>query len=135
MSQVLQLQSATTQPQSKPVDYPSGIEAMILAILQQTNVTQVAQQAQLVAMQIELLNAMDSSATYAQLTSLYSAYLAEALAANSNLTALINSEILKGNSSTSLLPVSLPSACPSYIQVKCSCIGGQHACSTHAQPA
>ena len=103
---MLQLQSATTQPQSEPVDYQAGIEAMVLAILQQTNVTIIAQQAQMVAMQIEYLGAQDSSASYAQLTSLYSAYLAEALAMNSNLSSIIQSNILHLNSSSSLLPVS-----------------------------
>lgn len=104
--QVLQLQSATTQPQSQPVDYQAGIEAMVLAILQQTNVTIIAQQAEMVAMQIEYLGAQDSSASYARLTELYSAYLAEALAMNSNLSSIIQSDILHLNSSSSLLPVS-----------------------------
>ena len=107
--QVLQLQSATTQPQSQPVDYQAGIEAMVLAILQQTNVTLVAQQAQLVAMQIEYMNAQDSSAADADVTKLYAAYLAEALAMYSNLTLAIESDILHLSSSSSLLPVSCSS--------------------------
>ena len=104
--QVLQLQSATTQPQSQPVDYTAGIEAMVLAILQQTNVSCIAQQAQMVAMQIEYLNAQDSSASYTQLTALYSAYLAEALAQNTNLSSIVQNKILHLNSLSSLLPVS-----------------------------
>ena len=103
--QVLQLQSATTQPQSQPVDYTAGIEAMVLAILQQTDASLTAQQAQVVAMQIDFLNAQDSSASHAQLTKLYSAYLDEALAQNSNLSSIIQSRLLHLNSSSSLLPV------------------------------
>ena len=100
------MQTATTQPQSQPVDYGAGIEAIVLAILQQTNISLIAQQAQMVAMQVEYLNAQDGSASYAQLTQLYSVYLAEALAINANLSSLIESKLLHLNSSSSLLPVS-----------------------------
>lgn len=79
---------------------------MVLAILQQTNATLVAQQAQMVALQLEFLNAQDSSASYAQLTKLYAAYLADALAANANLSSIVRSDILHFNGSSSLLPVS-----------------------------
>ena len=60
----------------------------------------------MVAMQVEYLNAQDRSASYAQLTQLYSVYLAEALAINANLSSLIESKLLHLNSSSSLLPVS-----------------------------
>ena len=96
------------QPQSQPVDYTSGIEAMILAILQQTEASLTAQQAQMLALQLDFLNAHDSSAAYAQLTELYAAYLADALAADANLALTIHSQILHENTSSSLLPVSLP---------------------------
>ena len=82
---------------------------MVLAILQQTNVTLIAQQAQMVAMRITYLNAHDSSAADADVTKLYAAYLAEALAMYSNLTLTIDSDILHLNSSSSLLPVSCSS--------------------------
>lgn len=81
---------------------------MILAILQQTNLTVIAQQAQVLALQIEYLNAQDSSASYTQLTKLYAEYLAEALAANANLSSIVRSNILHLNSTSSLLPVSRP---------------------------
>ena len=105
---MLQLQSATTQPQSQPVDYKAGIEAMVLAILQQTNASLLAQQAKMVAMQLEYLNAHDSSASRSQLTQLYSVYLSEALAANSNLSAVVQSSLLHLTSTSSLLPVRQP---------------------------
>ena len=105
--QVLQLQSAATQPPSQPLDYKSGIEAMILAILQQTDVSLAAQQAQLLALQADYLSAQDNSAARAGLTSLYAAYLAEALVGNSSLTSAIQSIMRHLNSSSSLLPVSM----------------------------
>ena len=78
---------------------------MVLAILQQTNVSLLAQQAQLVIMYTDFLSAHDSSASYSQLIQLYSAYLAEALAANSDLSVTVQSMILHLNTSSSLLPV------------------------------
>lgn len=102
---MLQLQSATTQPQTEPVDYKAGIEAMVLAILLQTNASQVAQQAQMLALQVELLNAQDSSASDAQLTQLYSLFLSEALGASANLSTVVQSRILHLTSASSLLPV------------------------------
>ena len=49
--QILQLQSAASVKQSREVDYESGIEAMVLAILKQTNYSQ----------QIELLGRNNAS--------------------------------------------------------------------------
>ena len=103
---MLQLQSTTTQPQSQPVDYRSGVEAMVLAILQQTQLSLNRQQAEMLALQMDFLNAQDSSALFAQWTALYAAYLADALADNSNLTLTIQSHMLHLSSSESLLPVS-----------------------------
>lgn len=88
------------------MDYKSGIEAMILAILQQTERSLSAQQAQMLALQLGFLNAHASSASIDNLITLYAAFLAEALAANANLTLAIESGILHLNSSESLLPVS-----------------------------
>ena len=95
----------TTQPQSQPVDYRSGVEAMVLAILQQTQLSLNRQQVQILALQIDFLSAQDSSALSAQWTALYAAYLADALADNSNLTSTIQSHMLHLSSSESLLPV------------------------------
>ena len=41
--QVLHLQSTSASPSSAPVDHASGIEAMVLAILQQANFSQQVQ--------------------------------------------------------------------------------------------
>lgn len=114
--QVLSLQSATTQPQTQAVDYRSGIEAMVLAILQQTNVTLLAQQAKLLAMQTAYLNAHDESASFANLIKLYADYLAEALARNVNLSLTFQSSILHLNRTRSLLPVSY-----SVTSLSCQC--------------
>lgn len=78
---------------------------MILAILQQTDAKLMAQQAEALALQTAFLNAHDGSATFADLTTLYAAYLAEALARNANLSLAVRSNILHLNSTKSLLPV------------------------------
>ena len=111
----------TTQPQSQPVDYRSGVEAMVLAILQQTQLSLNRQQAQMLALQIDFLNAQDSSALFAQWTALYAGYLADALADNSNLMLTIQSQLLDLSSSDSLLPVSLysQSLCPVSVLSNC----------------
>ena len=100
------LQSATTQAQSQPVDYQAGMEAMVLAIWQQTNASLAAQQAQAVALQLEDANAHDTFASQSQQTQQYSAYLAQALAVNTNLSLVGKSSILHLSSTSSLLPVS-----------------------------
>ena len=78
---------------------------MILAIVQQTESSLGAQQAQMLALQLEFLNAHDTSASFADLVTLYAAYLADALAAEANLTALIQTRVGHFNYSRSLLPV------------------------------
>ncbi len=85
------------------MDYESGIEAMILAILQQTNYSQQIELADLsnVALQIT----QDDLVADKLLLTAYSNYLAAALAANTNLTSLFETRLLK-ISSTSVLPVS-----------------------------
>ena len=80
---------------------------MVLAIVQQTNMSLLAQQVQVLAMQLEYLNAHDTSASQAQLTQLYEAFLSEALAAYSNISVLVQSDILHLSSTSSLLPVRL----------------------------
>lgn len=80
---------------------------MVLAILQQTRHSLTAQQAEVFSLQTAFLNSHDSSALHAQWTSLYAAYLAEALAANSQLSLTIQTHLLHLNSTKSLLPVSM----------------------------
>ena len=101
--QVLQLQSASTSPESQPVDYESGIEAMILAILQQTNYSQQTELADLSSVALQITQ--DDLVADNFLVTAYSNYLAAALAANANLTSLVETSLLK-ISSTSVLPVS-----------------------------
>lgn len=79
---------------------------MVLAILQQTRTSLDAQQEQMLTMQTAFLSDHDSSAVFAQWTSLYAAYLAEALAANSGLRLTVQTHLLHLNSSKTLLPVS-----------------------------
>lgn len=105
------MQSAAIQPQSQPVDFQAGLEAMILAILQQTSASLKAQQAQMLGMQADYVNAQDRSVSSSQMTSLYAAYLADALAANSNLTLAVKTQLLHISSSPSPLPVSPFSSC------------------------
>ena len=101
--QVLQLQSTSATPQSQPVDYESGIEAMILAILQQSNYSQQIELASLAA--VALQTTQDDLVADKLLLTAYARYLAAALAANTNHTSLIETRLLN-ISSTSVLPVS-----------------------------
>lgn len=104
LCQVLQLQSATTSPQSQPVDYDAGIEAMVLAILQQTSYSQQVQRAELGS--LSLLTTQANTVADGQLLAAYSDYLEDALAANTNLTAVVQSDLLNDTAVSSLLPVS-----------------------------
>ena len=102
--QVLQLQSATSVKQSQEVDYESGMEAMVLAILKQTNNPK----------QVDLATMSNLSMTADQafwvregvLIAAYNDYLTEALAANSNLTLSVDSGLLNISQPFSILPVS-----------------------------
>ena len=85
------------------MDYESGIEAMILAILQQSNISQQAELANLAA--VALQTSQDDLVADKLLLTAYASYLAAALAANTNLTLLIETRLLN-ISSTSVLPVS-----------------------------
>jgi len=85
------------------VDYESGIEAMILAILQQTTYSQQVQLADLNS--LSLMTTQAAVVTAGQLLSAYSVYLSEALAASANLSAAIGSDLLNDTASSSLLPV------------------------------
>ena len=102
--QVLQLQSASTSPKSQSIDYESGIEAMVLAILLQTNYSQETELAELSDLTLQMTQ--DDLVAYGFLLTAYNAYLADALAANSNLTDNIRTSLLN-ISTSSVLPVVL----------------------------
>ena len=102
--QVLQLQSATTSPRSEPVDYEAGIEAMLLAILQQTNTSQQAGLAELAP--LALLTSQNDAVQDSLLLAAFSDYLNGAMAANANLTATVETSLLNISSTSSVLPVS-----------------------------
>ena len=102
--QGLQLQSATATGGNQSIDYPSGIEAMVLAILQQTV---YSQQQQLGLASISMLGYQDQDVASGDVLNSYPLYLADALAANANLSSAIQSSLLNASSSSSLLPVSL----------------------------
>lgn len=102
--QVLQLQSATTASSSQPVDYQAGIEAMVLAILQQTNYSQQTGLAELGPLSV--LTSQDQAVQDALLLTAYSTYLSSALDANANLTATVETSLLNMTFSSSVLPVS-----------------------------
>ena len=103
VAQVLQLQAASTSPQSQAVDYDTGIEAMVLAILQQTTYSQEIQLADVAT--LSLLTSQDDAVADGVLLNAYSVYLADALAAIANLTALIDTSLLNATSALSVLPV------------------------------
>ena len=101
--QVLQLQSALTSPQSQPVDYEAGVEAMILAILQQTTYSQQIELAELT--DVVLQTSQDDIVTNGLLLTAYANYLAAALAENADVTSIIETSLLN-ITTTSILPVS-----------------------------
>lgn len=102
--QVMQLQTASTSPKSQSIDYESGIEAMVLAILLQTNYSQETELAELSDLTLQMTQ--DDLVAYGFLLAAYNAYLADALAANSNLTDNIKTSLLN-ISTSSVLPVVL----------------------------
>ena len=53
--QVLRLQSTSASPSSPPVDHASGIEAMVLAILQQANFSQQLQLSTMAKLALQLV--------------------------------------------------------------------------------
>ena len=101
---MLQLQSASAASQSQAVDYQSGIEAMVLAILQQSNVSQQAELA--AASNLTMPNAQSYWVLEGARLKAYNTYLDDALAANSNLTNKIETALLNSSQSASVLPVS-----------------------------
>lgn len=101
-AQVLQLQSASLSVQSQDVDYELGIEAMVLAILQQTNYSQRIETAELSGLTLQITQ--DDLVADGLLLTAYSDYLADAQAANGDLIDDININLLNVSTS-SVLPV------------------------------
>ena len=97
--QVLQLQTTSASPQSPPVDHQSGIEAMVLAILQQTNVSQQSELGDTAGLALQL--PQDDSVQQGLLLNAYSGFLADALASNAMVQLRLSS-----SSTPSLIPVS-----------------------------
>ena len=102
--QVLQLRSATSSQRSPAVDYQAGIEAMVLAILQQTNYSQHVGLATLASLTVQ--TSQDRAAQDGLQLAAYSAFLNNALDANANLTATVQTSLLNITSARSALPVS-----------------------------
>lgn len=96
------MQSAASSQQSPAVDYQAGVEAMVLAILQQTNYSQHAMLATLASLSV--LTSQDRAVQDALQLAAYSAYLDDALNANANLTLTVET-MLNITSTRSLLPV------------------------------
>lgn len=101
--QVLQVQSAASSQQSQAVDYQAGIEAMVLAVLQQTKYSQHVMLATLASLSV--LTSQDWAVQDALRLAAYSAYLNDALDARANLTLTVKTSLLNMTSSRSLLPV------------------------------
>lgn len=110
------------------MDYDAGIEAMTLAILQQTSYSQQVQSAELGS--LSLLMTQANTVADGQLLAAYSDYLEDALTANTNLTAVVQSDLLNDTAVSSLLPVStLPDTACCLTSKSCQCCrekGGTH---------
>lgn len=97
--QVLQLQSTSASQQSPPVDHKSGIEAMVLAILQQANSSQHSELGDMAGLALQ--PSQDITIQRGLLLKAYSDLLADALAANAVVPASL------GNvSAPSIIPAS-----------------------------
>ncbi len=97
--QVVQLHSTSASAQSPTVDYESGMEAMVLAILQQTNYSQQSELADVAGLALQL--SQDGMVEQGVLLNAYSGFLADALASYVKVQGSL------GDTSTpSLLPVS-----------------------------
>lgn len=107
--QVLRLQSTTSSQQSQAVDYPAGIAAMVLAILQQTD---YSQRLGLITLNsLSVLASQDQAVQEGAALAAYTAYLEDALEANANLTATVETSLLNVTASRQALPVSQPADC------------------------
>ena len=85
------------------MDYESGIEAMILAILQQTTYSQQIELAELT--HVALQTTQDDIVANGLLLTAYANYLAAALAENADVASIIQTSLLN-ITTTSILPVS-----------------------------
>ncbi len=97
--QAVQLQSTSASAQSPAVDYESGMEAMVLAILQQTNYSQQSELADLAGLALQL--SQNLMVEQGVLLNAYSGFLTDALASN-----VMVQGSLGGASTPSLLPAS-----------------------------
>lgn len=98
--QVLRLQSTSASPNSPPVDHASGIEAMVLAILQQAN---YSQQLQLEAVAgIVLQTTQDGGVQEGLLLDALAKLLADAQISN----AMVQAKLGGSKSAPSLIPAS-----------------------------
>ena len=85
------------------MDYESGIEAMILAILQQTTYSQTIELAELT--DVVLQTTQDDIVANGLLLTAYANYLTAALAETADVTSIIETSLIN-MTSTSILPVS-----------------------------
>ena len=96
---MVQLHSTSASAQSPTVDYESGMEAMVLAILQQTNYSQQSELADVAGLALQL--SQDGMVGQGVLLNAYSGFLTDALAANVKVQGSLG-----GTSMPSLLPAS-----------------------------
>ena len=97
--QVVQLHSTSVSAQSPTVDNKSGMEAMVLAILQQTNYSQQSELADVSGLALQL--SQEGMVELGMLLNAYSGLVTDALAANVKVQGSL------GDASTpSLLPAS-----------------------------
>ncbi len=78
--QVVQLHCTSASAQSPTVDYESGMEAMVLAILQQTNYSQQSELADVAGLALQL--SQNGMVEQGVLLNAYSGFLTDALASN-----------------------------------------------------
>ena len=90
------------------MDFPAGIAAMVLAILQQTD---YSQRLGLITLNsLSVLAAQDQAVQEAAALAAYTAYLDTALEANANLTTTVETSLLNVTASRRVLPVSQPAS-------------------------
>lgn len=98
--QVLRLQSTSASPNSPPVDHASGIEAMVLAILQQANYSQQLQLGAIAGMVFQI--AEDGGVQQGLLLDALAKLLADAQTSN----AMVQARLGGIKSAPSLIPAS-----------------------------
>ena len=98
--QVLRLQSTSASPSSPPVDHASGIEAMVLAILQQASYSQQSQLGTMAKVALQLVQ--DDTAQEGLLLDALAKFLADAHTSN----AMVQARLGGSTSAPSLIPAS-----------------------------